>query len=751
MKNFLTFLLLSILIAGCSSHSKGSIPATPISNIQLEVSDFLSSENKIFEVGSFVIHWRNTERVLEVFHKENTLKNIWASPSNIGFLAVAETDYTFEESRGSFTLKDKIFDKTHAHLLQNIELIGSQLKVSSKLKSNTNSVLVNLFFKPISERELGFEIKVGDENYNRVFLQYASNAEERFYGFGEQYSHFNHKGNFVPILVNEQGIGRGDITDPIINLVLGNSTGDDYTSYKVTPQYITSQLRSLFIENYEFSSFNLMENNRVELTVFSSEIMGRILYGKNPIELIETYTAFCGRMSELPDWIMEGAILGVQGGTQKVYKVWNDLKSQNTPVAAFWLQDWEGQRTTVIGKQLWWNWELDNDRYPGWDRMRDSMLKEDVRLMGYINPFIVQVFGEKENYRRNQFKEANDNNFLVTNRNNRPYMVQNTSFSSGILDISNPDCEEWLKDIIKDELLGRGMYGWMADFAEALPFDGNIQFPEGPKVYHNKYPEEWVRINREAIQEVGLDGEIIFFSRAAYRGSPKYCTLFWEGDQITDWGQNDGIKSAITGLMSGGMSGFSLNHSDIGGYLSINYPIPFITKITRTFELARRWAEMNAFSVVYRTHEGADPDNNFQVYQDEQSIAHFAKWAKVFKALAFYRKELVREASINGLPVVRHPFIHFHEDVNVYDIRNEQFMFGSELMVAPVLNPGVNSLNVYLPQGVWIDLWTLAEYNSTGQSYTISNLQDKPAVFYPKGSVVGSQFRQNMMDLGVSF
>lgn len=751
MNKLFSILIIVYLIAGCSSFSNGSIPATPISSISLDVSDGLKTNDKAFNIGNFVIEWKKENQTLVVFHQGDSSRFLLETPFGIGFLAAAETDYTFEESRGSFTLKDKILVKTSKHLLQNIELTDGKVRVSSVLSNNSVSVPVTIVFNSISANQLGFEIETLDEKYNRIFFQYASNTSERFYGFGEQYSHFNHKGNFVPILVNEQGIGRGDVTDPIINLVLGNSTGDDYTSYKVTPQYITSQLRSLFLENYEFSSFNLKEADRVEVTVFSGKANGRILFGNSPSDLIKEYTSYAGRMSELPDWILEGAILGVQGGTDKVYKIWNDLKTAHTPLAAFWLQDWEGQRTTFIGKQLWWNWELDNERYPGWDKLRDSLFKDNVRLMGYINPFLVQVFGEKPNYRRNMFKEANDNGFLVTNKNNRPYMVQNTSFSSGILDISNPACEAWLKDVIKDELLGRGMYGWMADFAEALPFDGNIQFPQGPKVYHNKYPEEWVRINKEAIAEAGLDGEIVFFSRAAYRGSPEYCTLFWEGDQITDWGQNDGIKSAITGLMSGGMSGFTLNHSDIGGYLSINYPIPFLTKITRTFELARRWAEMNAFSVVYRTHEGADPDNNFQVYQDAEAIAHFSNWAKVFKALAFYRKELVKEASLTGLPVVRHPFIHFYNDEKVFDIRNEQFMFGSDLMVAPVLNPDVNSLNVYLPKGDWVNLWTLEEINSPGKTYLVTGLGNKPAVFYPKGSLVGSQLRQNMAELGVEY
>ena len=113
----------------------------------------------------------------------------------------------------------------------------------------------------------------------------------------------------------------------------------------------------------------------------------------------------------------------------------------------------------------------------------------------------------------------------------------------------------------------------MADFAEALPYDAVLFSGESPKDYHNKYTEVWMQINREAIEESGYGDEMVFFARSGFTQSPKYSTLFWQGDQLVDWGQNDGIKSAMTGLMSAGISGFSLNHSDIGGYTTVTYPI----------------------------------------------------------------------------------------------------------------------------------------------------------------------------------
>lgn len=130
---------------------------------------------------------------------------------------------------------------------------------------------------------------------------------------------------------------------------------------------------------------------------------------------------------------------------------------------------------------------------------------------------------------------------------------------------------------------------------------------------HNQYPELWAQLNREVAEEWEAtqkgrrldegedeDEKLVFFMRAGYRGSPRSSTLFWEGDQMVSWQRHDGIKSAVTGLLSGGLCGFSLNHSDIGGYCTVDIPL---VRYRRSEELLLRWMELNAFSTIFRTHE----------------------------------------------------------------------------------------------------------------------------------------------------
>lgn len=94
--------------------------------------------------------------------------------------------------------------------------------------------------------------------------------------------------------------------------------------------------------------------------------------------------------------------------------------------------------------------------------------------------------------------------------------------------------------------------------------------------------------------------KLVFFMRAGYRGSPRWATLFWAGDQMVSWQRHDGIKSAVTALLTSGLSGYAFNHSDIGGYCTVD--LPFM-HYQRTEELLLRWMELNAFSVIFRTHE----------------------------------------------------------------------------------------------------------------------------------------------------
>ena len=196
--------------------------------------------------------------------------------------------------------------------------------------------------------------------------------------------------------------------------------------------------------------------------------------------------------------------------------------------------------------------------------------------------------------------------------------------------------------------------------------------------------------------------------RAGGHGSQRYCLSMWAGDQSVNWETHNGIPSVIPAALSSGITGNPYTHSDIGGYTSLYGNI-------RTKELFERWCEMNVFSSYMRTHEGNRPKENFQFYDDVSTMKLRAKRTGIRRALKSYILDV----------------FHYEDDKNSYIIQN-QYLFGSDILAAPVIEPGQLKKEVYLPDDEWIHFWTGREYS--GGEITVECPIGYPPVFYRKKS-----------------
>ena len=133
-----------------------------------------------------------------------------------------------------------------------------------------------------------------------------------------------------------------------------------------------------------------------------------------------------------------------------------------------------------------------------------------------------------------------------------------------------------------------------------------------------------------------------------------------------------------------------------------------------------RWCELAAFTTIYRTHLGTLPDENWQFNSDNETLQHFFKMAVVFESWGFYRQQLMEEAAEKGWPVARHMMLVFPHNPKVFELSEElkyQFMLGTELLVAPVLQPFnptglVPFARVFLPVNTeWVHVWTNKVYH----------------------------------------
>ena len=430
-----------------------------------------------YTVGDFTIAWQGknlSKAQLSITSTTNTQHVAWQSLAGQSFVLAADA-YV---KRGTGEKKVLEFSNSVciSHSVDNATFKSNTLLLNGSLSCPKNkNVKFSLVFKAPVAGQLQFDLNVADASIGRTGLIFESEAKERIFGFGEQYSAFDFKGKRVPIYVDEQGLSRG--AQPLTSFFdkFGKGiAGEWHSTYAPVPYFITSKNRAMVLENTEFSSIDLRGDSQIVSEVYSNHLVARLFTGNSPLDVIENYTQFSGRMRALPEWVTKGAVLGLQGGTARTLKAVKDLQGENGKISAVWLQDWEGQRDSKRGKRLWWNWELDKKRYPNWDAMVKTLANDDIRVMGYINPYLINVEQKGEPFNRNLYKEALELGFLTKRKNGELITVNQGSFLAYVVDITIPEAKTWMKDVIKDELLGVGLSGWMADFGEGLNWESDL-------------------------------------------------------------------------------------------------------------------------------------------------------------------------------------------------------------------------------------------------------------------------------------
>ncbi len=707
-----------------------------------------------YAIGDFRVSWQGNnsrDAQLVISSLAQPQRSYWQSLPGSGFVLAAIASVGAQPGTGYSHMQEQVETRCSDQTVGNVESSDDSLSIMGSLScANFGEVAYTLKLSEVNKGQLQFDVAIESGAIGQTGLLFTSHTEERIFGFGEQYSSFNFKGRRIPIMVDEQGLSRGaqPLTDWFESRNV-NAAGEWYSTYAPIPHFITTDIRSLMLENAEFSTIDLRNDEQIGMQVYSSNLVARLIVGDTPLDLIERFTTYSGRMRALPEWSTKGLILGIQGGTDRILQAASSLQDENANLSAMWMQDWEGKRQVAQGSRLWWNWELDEVRYNRWSDMVGALESDGIRVMGYINPYVHELEeAGKEYFRRNLSQEALQQNFLIRRKDGSLATTGGANFLAYVVDVTNPAAREWLKDVIKTELIGAGLSGWMADFGEALPLDAQLYSGESPTEAHNRYPEYWATLNREAIEEAGMADEAVFFMRAAFTRSPGASTLFWAGDQASNWDNYDGIKTAVTAMLTSGVSGFAFNHSDVGGWLALDGDVLGApASIRRTKELMLRWIELGAFQSIFRTHEGLRPDWSHQFDTDQETLAHIARFSNIYNSWHDYRRTLVDEAASKGWPVVRHPFLHYPEQASFWDLSYQQYMIGSELWFAPVLDEGVVEVDIRLPAGNYIHVFTGKRYASEGadKPLTIPAPIGTPAVLYLEGSEIGQQFRENLL------
>ena len=555
--------------------------------------------------------------------------------------------------------------------------------------------------------------------FNRYEITFRIREGLHIYGCGEVHAGFDLAGQKVRVFVaehqNADRIGKKMIRKGLLLKSAETSMPlDQYESYYAQPTFTTSDRWFFHSEAKGYSEFDFTVPGQVTYRTQEPPVFW---IGKaDSFELLsEKLSSLLGRQRFLPDWIYDGAILAVQGGTYRIEQKIRAAQEGGAKICGVWSQDWCGFRRTDFGYQVMWNWQRDRGLYQDLNKKIPEWKAKGIHFLGYINPFMAV---EKDLYRY-----ASRQGYCVKNQRGEDYLVTITTFPAAMIDLTNPKAWEWYKDIIKRNLIGIGMDGWMADFGEYLPVDCVLHSGQDPYLLHNRWPAMWAKLNAEAIREAGKEREVFFFTRAGYTQTPMYSPMMWTGDHHVDWSEDDGIGSVIPATLSLAMSGFGVTHSDVGGYTTIS-------RMTRSRELLARWEEMNVFSPLMRFHEGNRPWDNIQPYTDRGLIAQLSWCSRAHAALKPYLQQLETENCTKGVPVMRPLFYHYDEDA-AYREKTE-YLLGRDILVAPILKQGAASRRVWLPEDRWVHLFTEQEYG--GGEHEIEAPVGTPPVFIRKDS-----------------
>jgi len=613
----------------------------------------------------------------------------------------------FKSHHGHFKIKEKDVIERE---LREYEIL-SQEDNNIEIRFGTQENLLEFSCSSVDDRlEMKFASK--NKDLNRFWIKMHANDAEAIYGCGEQFSEVNLRGKKVPLWVEEQGVGRGD--PPI--------TGDWYTTYFPQPTFISSENYYLHSESLCYAIFDFTHPDYHELYFWN--IPDKIIIGKyqTALDTVSRLSKYLGRQPKLPEWVYDGVWLGIQGGENVVIEKVKKCLEKGVNVGAVWCQDWQGVNIIGPTKRLKWNWEYDNTLYPDLPSFIKTLNGQGIKFLGYINSMLAP--------NGSQYGEALEKDLCVKEQNGDTFIIVTDSGDKIMLDLSNPDTLEWLKNVIKENMINIGLSGWMADYGEYIPTDIALHSGEDPKEFHNKYPVIFAKANIEAIKEAGRLGDIVFFTRAGYSHVSRYTTQVWAGDQLVNWSIHDGIATVIAAGISLGICGIGYFHYDIGGFHALQH-------ISRDKEIFMRWAEMAVFTTTMRTHESIRPIGNWQFDSDDETLEFFAKMSQRFTYLKPYMQYLSNEYIEKGFPPIRACYLHYENDPELHKMKY-QYLFGQDLLVAPVIKPNSSEGEVYFPDDIWIHIWSGKEFKKGFNK--VKAPIGQPPVFYRKDSKFSELF-----------
>ncbi len=571
--------------------------------------------------------------------------------------------------------------------------------------------------RPGSVSLLRLVVNAGE--FDSIALPIRCDEASGFHGFGAQYHETDQRGEAFRLFVSEQGLGR----DPELPILFLN--GGRHTTYFPMPYFLDPRGFGALVRTAQRVEVDLCKSDPdvAWFEVVAGEPLEMLVFhGPSMVDVIEQLGDEVGRPRQPPEWAFD-LWIGAQAGTTEttlgagsagIRAEAAALREADIPAGVLWVQDWSGIRMNFDGGSgVQYRWEADTVLYPDLAEMVAELRDDGFRFLAYVNPFI-------DRDRDFFYSEMSDAGLLIRTEAGDDYDFLAPNGFSSAPDFTNPATRDFVRQTLVAIVEDYGVDGWMADFGEWVPTDARYFDGSDPIARHNLYPVDWHAIVREALDEARPGGDWVSFGRSGYSGVHAHSMIHWVGDQETDWSETDGLPTVVPAMLNLGLSGIPYVTHDIAGFSGTIAP-------PSTKELYMRWTELGAFTPIMRTHEGARKQLNWSWEKDEETTAHFRRFARIHAALKPELLEWSALAAQTSMPILRHLMLEFPDDLPSRAVA-DQFMLGDEILVAPVVSEGAVRKTVYLPPGTWYHVWSGVQH-SGGQSVTVDAPLGQPPVF----------------------
>ncbi len=545
--------------------------------------------------------------------------------------------------------------------------------------------------------------------------------DDQIYGLGEKTGHLNKRGRqlggYNVTMWNSDTFAYEADTDPI---------------YASVPFYLVlrkGRAHGIFLDNTFRTNFDIGHTSP-GLLAFGAEggeLDYYVIDGPTPKDVVRRFTDLTGRLPLPPRWA-----LGYHQCRYSYYPdstvrfIADNFRQRRIPADVLWLD--------IHYQEGYAPFTWDKERFPDPRRLVADLGKQGMRLVTIVDPHIKKQSGTvpyDSGISGGHFARNPDGS--VYEGNVWPARADRDPAPSVFPDFSRPQSREWWGTLFKP-LADLGVAGIWNDMNEPAVFDTpggtmplDVRFdndgqPSDHRELHNVYGLLMTQGTYDGLKRLRPTERPFVLTRATFAGGQRYAAQ-WPGDNVSDW---TAMRGAIPTLLGMGLSGLSFVGVDVGGFAEAPPP-----------ELYTRWLQSGILYPFFRTHTAFGTP-------DQEPWSYGIQWEAYNRRAIEIRYELLphiynvmHDTSVTGLPAMRPLMLEYPDDAATYGM-DDAYLFGQDLLLAPVLREGATTREFYLPRGTWIDVWTGRTYEG-GRGHSMPVTLGTIPLFARGGSFV---FRQ---------